>query len=107
MLITQNPDTSPAQFLVRFWVKDLQFELADSKIWANFQTTFSCPDHTFSLVLEPELGLENHRTSSLHKFSFSRHIICGLPKMYHANYSVLACGHFQLVRTTLFNPRQF
>jgi hypothetical protein len=68
MLITQNPDTSPAQFLVRFWVKDLQFELADSKIWANFQTTFRCPDHIFSLVLEPELGLENHRTSSLHKF---------------------------------------
>ncbi len=88
MLIIQNPDTSPAQFLVRFWVKDLQFELANSKIQANFQTTFRCPDRTFSLVLEPELGLEYHRTSSLDKFSFSRHIIYALPKMYHANYGM-------------------
>jgi hypothetical protein len=75
MLITQNPDTSPAQFLVRFWVKDLQFELADSKIRANFQTTFRCPDHTFILVLEPKPELEYHSTPSLHKFSFSTHII--------------------------------
>lgn len=88
MLIIQNPRHQSCPVLGAILVKGLQFELADCKIRANFQTTFRCPDHTFSLVLEPELGLEYHRTSSLHKFSFSRHIIYALPKTYHANYGM-------------------